>query len=154
MGEFCNPVNDRLYQHEEKEKKNTNIDIIDFQTVSFDKDQDRAKRSLSLNIYKYEQMLGPMEYVNGSLESFNGTETRKKDDTPPNKQSHTKAPHFISSIGTAISFSACVLVIVVMIFVIENKTEGKLLLINIRDFPFNYIRLMIRDAKHSSSYYF
>ena len=139
MGEFCNPVNDRLYQHEEKEKKNTNIDIINFQTVSFDKDQDRAKRSLSLNIYKYEQMLGPMEYVNGSLESLNGTETREKDDTPPNKQSHTKAPNFISSIGTAISFSACVLVIVVMIFVIENKTEGKLLLINIRDFPFiNY----------------
>ena len=135
MGEFCNPVNDRLYQHEEKEKKNTNIDIIDFQTVSFDKDQHRAKRSLSLNIYKYEKMLGPMEYVNGSLESLNETETRPKDDTPPNKQSHTKTPNLITSIGTAISFSSCVLVIVVMIFVIEYKTEGILLLIRILGFP-------------------
>ena len=130
MGEFCNPVNDRHHQHKEKEKKNTNIDIIDFQTVSFDKDQHRAKRSLSLNIYKYEQMLGPMEYANGSLESLNGTEARGKEDTPSNKQSHAKRPNFISSIGTAISFSACVLVIVVMIFVIENKTEGKLSLIS------------------------
>ena len=137
MGEFCNPVNDRLYQHEEKEKKTTNIDIIDFQTVSFDKDQDRAKRSLSLNIYKYEQMLGPMEYANGSLESLNGTETGEKDDTLPNKQSYTKAPNFISPIGTAISFSSFVLVIVVMIFVIEYKTEGILLLIRILDFPVN-----------------
>ena len=131
MGEFCNPVNDRLYQHEEKEKKNTNIDIIDFQTVSFDKDQDRAKRSLSLNIYKYEQMLGPMEHVNGSLESLNGTDTRKNDSTPPTEQSHKKAPNLIRSIGTAISLSSCVLVIVVMNFVLENRTEGISLLIRI-----------------------
>ena len=131
MGEFCNPVNERHHQNEEKERKNTNIDIIDFQTVSFDKDQHRAKRSLSLNIYKYEQMLGPMEYVNGSLESLNETETRRKDDTPPTELSHTKAPNLFSWIGTAISFSSCALVIVVMIFVLENRTEGISLLIRI-----------------------
>ena len=124
MGEFCNPVNDRHHQHEEKEKKNTNIDIIDFQTVSFDKDQHRTKRSLSLNIYKYEQMLGPMEYANGSLESSNGTEAREKEDTPSNKQSHAKGPNLISSIGTAISFCSCIFVLVVVFFVVENRMEG------------------------------
>ena len=65
MPAFTNPVlktNDEIEEHSFVEH---GIDIVDYNTVCYDKDSSRLKRSLSLNIYKYQKVLdseNPNEY--------------------------------------------------------------------------------------------
>ena len=68
MSEICNADINSLLKREEKSDKENGVDIVNYQTVGFDKKQQRTNRSLSLNFYKYEQMLGPMDNHKENLE--------------------------------------------------------------------------------------
>ena len=58
MPDFTNPVVKDNNEMEEIESfVEHGIDIVDYNTVCYDKNSSRLKRSLSLNIYKYQKVL-------------------------------------------------------------------------------------------------
>ena len=58
MPDFTNPVVKDNNEIEEIESfVEHGIDIVDYNTVCYDKNNSRLKRSLSLNIYKYQKVL-------------------------------------------------------------------------------------------------
>ena len=61
MSEFCNLIYDHQFQNEENKDQGKGIDIVDFHTVGFYKDNHLPKRSLSLNIYEYKKTLAPID---------------------------------------------------------------------------------------------
>ena len=78
MSEFCNLVYDHQIQQEENKHQCKGISIVDYHTVGFHKDQNLPKRSLSLNIYEYEQTLGPVDSEKSSVDSLKKLSDRKK----------------------------------------------------------------------------
>ena len=61
MRDFINPLSQISPEDNDKMFSEQGINIVDFETVSYDKNCVGPKRSLSLNIYKYEQILGPKQ---------------------------------------------------------------------------------------------
>ena len=59
MPAFANPLNNNLIKLNEQSCVEHGVDIVDFNTVSYDKNSSRPKKSLSLNVYKYKQILEP-----------------------------------------------------------------------------------------------
>ena len=57
MPTFTNPVVETDNEIEEYSLVEHGIDIVDYNTVCYDKNSSRLKRSLSLNIYKYQKVL-------------------------------------------------------------------------------------------------
>ena len=120
MSEICNPVNNNHGPREEKVDKENGIDIVNYQTVGFDKNQQRTNRSLSLNFYKYEQMLGPMESEEPSLNPPKPPEASIKcEDTS------LKRTTFLNTSGFIISVFTLIMMAVVIFLVVKNSTKGK-----------------------------
>ena len=59
MPSFVNPLINNATAIDEFSFIEHGIDIIDYETVGYDKNTSGAKRSLTLNIYKYEKVLEP-----------------------------------------------------------------------------------------------
>ena len=112
-----------------KAEKGQNIDIINYQTVSFDPKSHKTKRSLSLNIYKYEQMLGPKEDQSSSLESIASHMEHQQKYPHSNDSSFTTTKMF-NSFGLVISLCSMIMMAILVYLVIENRSQGKTTLLS------------------------
>ena len=125
MSEVCTNLNNNSYPFDDKIGKDQNIDIVDFQTVSFDKKQLRTKRSLSLNIYKYEKMLGTKDFDNTSLDTLK--EPRESQQKSANNEgSSCRSEICLSSFGLVLSVGSFMMMAVVVFFVVANRTKGNM----------------------------
>ena len=106
-------------------EKNQNIDIVDYQTVSFDSNARKAKRSLSLNVYKYEQILGPKEGQSSSVESLIPQMAYLKNTNSGKDVSSTKTKIF-NSLGFIASIGSLIMIACVIFLLVGNRWEGKL----------------------------
>ena len=122
MSEICNPVSNNHVSCEEKVDKENGVDIVNYQTVGFDKNQQRTNRSLSLNFYKYEQMLGPIECEKPSIEPPNPKPpeaSNKCEDAP------VKGTPFIKTVGFFVSVFTFIMMAVVIFLVVRNGANGR-----------------------------
>ena len=106
-------------------EKNQNIDIVDYQTVSFDSNARKAKRSLSLNVYKYEQILGPKGSQSSSVESLMPQMAYQKNSNS-GKGVSTKITKLFNSFGAVASLISLIMMAAVIFLLVGNKWEGKL----------------------------
>ena len=125
MSEFCNLVYDQRCQQEENKHQGKSIDIVDFHTVGFYKDQRRPKRSLSLNIYEYEKTLGPVDCEKSSVDSSKNSSTRLNEQYHSSYQSPAAKKTIINRLESALPFCLFMLTLVVVYLVIENRGKGK-----------------------------
>ena len=125
MSEFCNLVYDQRCQQEENKHQGKSIDIVDFHTVGFYKDQRRPKRSLSLNIYEYERTLGPVDCEKSSVNSLKKSSTRINENYDGSYQSPAAEKTIINRLESALPFCLFMLTLVVVYLVIENRGKGK-----------------------------
>ena len=125
MSEFCNLVYDQQFQQEENKHQGKGIDIVDFHTVGFYKDQLRPKRSLSLNIYEYEKTLGPVDCEKSSIDSLKKSSARINKQYDSSYQSPAAKKTIINRLETALPFCLLMLTLVVVYLVIENRGKGK-----------------------------
>ena len=105
-------------------EKNRNIDIVDFETVSFDTKSRKAKRSLSLNVYKYEQILGPKEDQHSSVESLI-PEMTHTNHINSCKDIPSKTTKFINLFGIVALSLSLIMMAGIIFLVIGNRSEGK-----------------------------
>ena len=124
MSDLCNLLNHIPLEDRDKMSKEQGIDIIDFQTVSYDKHRHPPKRSLSLNIYKYEQMLGLLESDGSSSQSSKTIQSLKKD-ASYHLEDSVKKMTVLSSFGLILSLCCFVLLAVIIYTVLQNGTRGK-----------------------------
>ena len=108
-------------------EKNQNIDIVDYQTVSFDSNARKAKRSLSLNVYKYEQILGPKGSQTSSVESLMPQMACQKN-TNSGKDVSTKIRKIFSSFGAVASLVILIMMAAVIFLLVGNRWDGKLVI--------------------------
>lgn len=107
----------------DKSHNDQNVDIVNYQTVSFDSKHLKTKRSLSLNVYKYEQMLAPKHGKFSSVEPLiPDMEFEQHLSHGKNKDFGTKK-HF-KSFGLVVSLCSLILLITVIFLVVMNKSEG------------------------------
>ena len=106
-------------------EKNQNIDIVDYQTVSFDSNARKAKRSLSLNVYKYEQILGPKEGQSSSVESLIPQMAYLKNTNSGKDESTTITKNF-NAFGFIASIGSLIMIACVIFLLVGNRWEGKL----------------------------
>ena len=125
MSEFCNLVYDQRCQQEENKHQGKSIDIVDFHTVGFYKDQRRPKRSLSLNIYEYEKTLGPVDCEKSSVDSSKNSSTRLNEQYHSSYQSPAAKKTIINRLESALPFCLFMLTLVVVYLVIGNRGKGK-----------------------------
>ena len=125
MSEFCNLVYDQQFQQEENKHQGKGIDIVDFHTVGFYKDQHRPKRSLSLNIYEYEQTLGPLDCDKSSDDALKKLTVRSKEDNDNTHQSIATKKTIASRSESALLFCVFIVTLVVVYLVMENRGRGK-----------------------------
>ena len=125
MSEFCNLVYDQRCQQEENKHQGKSIDIVDFHTVGFYKDQRRPKRSLSLNIYEYEKTLGPVDCEKFAADSLKKSSTRINEPYDSSYQSPAAKKTIINRLESALPFCLFMLTLVVVYLVIENRGKGK-----------------------------
>ena len=125
MSEFCNLVYDQQFQQEENKHQGKGIDIVDFHTVGFYKDQHRPKRSLSLNIYEYEKTLEPVNCEKSSVDSLKNSSTRINEHYDSSYQSPVANKTIINRLASALLFCLFILTLVVVYLVIENRGKGK-----------------------------
>ena len=125
MSEFCNLVYDHQILQEENKHQYKGINIVDYHTVGFYKDQHRPKRSLSLNIYEYEQTLGPVDCENSSADSLKNLSARTKEDNDITHQSTTTKKTIASRWESALLFCVFIVTLVVVYLVMENRETGK-----------------------------
>ena len=125
MSEFCNLVYDQRCQQEENKHQCKGIDIVDFHTVGFYKDQRRPKRSLSLNIYEYEKTLEPVNCEKSSVDSLKKSSTRINEHYDNSYQSPVANKTSINRLASALLFCLFILTLVVVYLVIENRGKGK-----------------------------
>ena len=125
MSEFCNLVYDHQIQQEENKHQYKGINIVDYHTVGFYKDQHRPKRSLSLNIYEYEQTLGPVDCENSSADSLKKLSARNKEGYDITHQSPTTKKSIANRSESALLFCVFIVTLVVVYLVMENRGRGK-----------------------------
>ena len=106
-------------------EKSQNIDIVDYQTVSFDSNARKAKRSLSLNVYKYEQILGPKEGQSSSVESLIPQMAYLKN-TNSSKDVSTTTTKVFNSFGFIASIGSLIMIACVIFLLVGNRWAGKL----------------------------
>ena len=82
MPAFANPMNENLTRIEESSFVEHGIDIVDYETVCYDKNGSGVKRSLSLNIYKYDKILEPEKLIEAQRQEDAPCEIEE----PPNKE--------------------------------------------------------------------
>lgn len=107
----------------DKSDKEQNIDIVNYQTVSFDPKYQKTKRSLSLNVYKYEQMLTPKDGQFSSVESLISDMDYKQNSSYRRNTDMTTNKLF-NSFGLVVSLFSLILLAAVVFVVMENKSEG------------------------------
>ena len=125
MSEFCNLVYDHQFQQEENKHQGKSINIVDYHTVGFYKDQHRPKRSLSLNIYEYEQTLGSVDCELSSIDSLKKLAARTKEDNDITHQSTATKKTIASRSDSALLFCVLTVTLVVVYLVMENREKGK-----------------------------
>ena len=125
MSEFCNLVYDHQIQQEENKHQCKGISIVDYHTVGFHKDQHLPKRSLSLNIYEYEQTLGPVDCEKSSVDSLKNLSTRNKEDYDITHQSHATKKTIANRSESALLFCVFLVTLVIVYLVTENRGRGK-----------------------------
>ena len=125
MSEFCNLVYDPQFQQEENKHQGKSIDIVDFHTVGFYTDQHRPKRSLSLNIHRYEKKLGPVDCEKSSVDSLKNSYTRINEHYDSSYQLPAAKKTIINRLESALPFCLFILTLVVVYLVIENRGKGK-----------------------------
>ena len=125
MSEFCDLVYDHQIQQEENKHQYKGINIVDYHTVGFYKDQHRPKRSLSLNIYEYEQTLGPLDCKQSSVDSLKKLAARTKEDNDITHQSTATMKTIASRSDSALLFGVFIVTLVIVYLVMENRERGK-----------------------------
>ena len=125
MSEFCNLVYDHQFQQEENKHQCKSINIVDYHTVGFYKDQHRPKRSLSLNIYEYEQTLGPVTCEKPSVDSSKNFSAKNNKDYDITHQSPATTKTTANRSESALLFFIFIVTLVVFYLVMENRERGK-----------------------------
>ena len=125
MSEFCNLVYDHQIQQEENKHQCKGISIVDYHTVGFYKDHHRPKRSLSLNIYEYEQTLGPVDCENSSADALKNFSARTEEDNDITHQSTATKKSIASRWESALLFCVFIVTLVIVYLVTENRGRGK-----------------------------
>ena len=115
----------------DKSHNDQDVDIVNYQTVSFDPKHLKTKRSLSLNVYKYEQLLAPKHGKFSSVEPLI-PDMEYKNCSIPDKNKDVRTNKFIKSFGLVVSVCSLILLSIVVFLVIMNKSEGNARIIMIK----------------------
>ena len=107
----------------DKSHNDQDVDIVNYQTVSFDPKHLKTKRSLSLNVYKYEQMLAPKHGKFSSVEPLI-PDMEYKQHSNNSESKDNRRNKLFKFFGLMVSLCSLILVATIIIFVITNKSEG------------------------------
>ena len=107
---------DEFHNHQE-------LDIVDHQTVSLDPKHLKTKRSLSLNDFKYEQMLAPKLCRFASVEPLIPDMEYKQHLSNSESKDNRRNKH-LKYFGLMASLCSLILVATIITFVFMNKSEG------------------------------
>ena len=124
MRDFINPLNQILLENDDKPGEERKIDIVDFDTVCYGKTGVNSKRSLSLNHYKYEQLLTTCNSEAFTTESLEAALNDEKapsvhDIRPPKKAAR------LSSFVLVVSICGFAMLTISTFKVFENSGKGK-----------------------------
>ena len=123
MRDFVNPLSNTPLEKVEETDKDQSIELIDGDTVSYGKNGVGLKRSLSLNVYKYDTYLGTKESERYSAENVETLSSIKKVVDGVEAPKQTSILRSLQLVGTA---CCSLMLVVVMIKVFENGTRGKI----------------------------
>ena len=107
----------------DKSHNDQNVDIVNYQTVSFDPKHLKTKRSLSLNVYKYEQLLAPRHDKFSSVERLI-PDMEYNDCSSHDKNKDVRTSKLFKSFGLLVSLCSLILLSIVVFLVIMNKSQG------------------------------
>ena len=111
------------YSFIDKSHNRQDLDIVNYQTVSFNPNHLKTKRSLSLNDCNDEQMLAPKLCKSSSVELLiPDMECKLHLSNSENKDNRRKK--LFKCCGLIVSLCSLILVATVIVFVIINKSEG------------------------------
>ena len=131
MRVFENPLNQFLLENEDKTDEEPEIDVIDYEAVSYGKSGVDSRERLSSNAYKYEKILatnGFEEHTSGIPNSPEATLNKEKA-LSVQEVWRTKKPVLLIAFGLVFSI-ACVAMLAAGTFkVFENSEKGNILFI-------------------------
>ena len=123
MPEFANPLKESFLERENKTGSEDGVDIVNFKTVSCH-NLKGPNRSLSINIYKYEQILGPWDSEESTSEPGSEATQKCEKNTASHGVGFSNKMTFFSTFILLASVCCLVMLAATIFFVLGNRQKG------------------------------
>ena len=125
MPSFINPLIIQGSIQRDKTPEDQKVDILDFETVRYDKSGVNCKRSLSLNVYQYDRILA---LTNSEESTRENTDIEKKQENVVlfSDIKGSRKPLLLASFALVASICSLFVLTIVTFKVFENGGKGNL----------------------------